>query len=365
MNLDKMRTSDKVITRQLKGTFAQEWDRTAVARAVVGAPRRVPVEHASPKPRSPGGSHKRTRAGMMRGPVGGRATKMLDSQRDVTRAVLDAVLDFLGGPAPDGEAWSFEFGDHLNSNWGAVYGGALSAGMLAVARSATPERSPRSMHVQIVRSVPNGRAFATATVRHPGRTVATVEVDLHDERRKLAAIALFTMVTPEAVAAEYDRTAAAPRFHLTGTPMVESDLIPEAEAAGIVATLAMNARFGVDDVVPHAENVRPSVDGTAASVLECTIPWEDVELTGPEAACLVADAAVGMPVANSYIRSEDIGPNPDLTLRFTAAPATRVVTAASNVLSVQRGTATIGIEIQAGDNQLAHGLATSLLLHRP
>jgi hypothetical protein len=49
-------------------------------------------------------------------------------------------------------------------------------------------------------------------------------------------------------------------------------------------------------------------------------------------------------------------------LRFTTAPATRVITAAGMLLSVQRGTTTIGIEVQAGDHQLAHGLATSLLL---
>ena len=35
---------------------------------------------------------------------------------------------------------------------------------------------------------------------------------------------------------------------------------------------------------------------------------------------------------------------------------------ASTVLSVQHGTATVALEVQAGDNQLAHGLATSLLL---
>ena len=289
---------------------------------------------------------------------------MSSKQQDVTRRVLDAVHDFLGGPTPNGDEWCFEFGDHLHSNWGAVYGGALTAGALTVARSAAPERSPRSLHVQMVRPVPSGRAFATANVRHPGRTVATVEVDLYDERRKLAAIALATMVTHEAVATEYDRTAAAPRFQLAEVPVADLDLIPGAEAAGVVAALAVNERFvtGETPTLPKAENVRPSVDGTAASVVECTVPWDDLELTGPEAACLCADACVALPVTVSYIPAVDVGPNPDLTLRFTTAPATRVVTGASSMLSVQRGTATIGIEVQAGDHQLAHGLATSLLL---
>ncbi|HEY3723303.1 MAG TPA: acyl-CoA thioesterase domain-containing protein [Acidimicrobiia bacterium] len=287
---------------------------------------------------------------------------MAGSQQDVSRVVVQSVHEFLGGPTPEGDEWRFEFGAHLNSNWGAVYGGALAAGALAVARSIAPERSPRSMHIQMVRSVPSGRAFAAATVRHPGRSVATVEVDLYDTRRKLAAIALLTMVTPEAVAAEHDRSAATPPFRLIETPIGVDDELPGAVAAGIVATLGLNRRFAARNTLPRAENFRQSVDGSAASAMECTVPWDDLEHAGPEAACLIADSAVAMPILNSYIPVENIGPNPDLTLRFTTAPATRIIQAASNMLSVQDGTTTIGIEVQAGDNQLAHGLATSLLL---
>jgi acyl-coenzyme A thioesterase PaaI-like protein len=286
---------------------------------------------------------------------------MSSSQHDVTRRVLDSARDLLGGPTLDGDEWCFEFGEHLQSNWGAVYGGALAAGMLAVARSALPERSPRSLHIQIVRSVPSGRAFATATIRHGGRTVATVEVELYDERRKLAAIALLTMVTPDAVAADYDHSVAAPPFRLTESPYDARNTIPGAGVAPIIAALKVNV-FGSEDTRLRADNVRPNVDGSAAAVVECTLPWEDLEYTGPEAACLIADLAVAMPVEGSFISVEDIGPNADLTLRFTTAPATHVITAASTMLSVQRGTATIGIEVQAGGNQLAHGLATSLLL---
>jgi hypothetical protein len=67
-------------------------------------------------------------------------------------------------------------------------------------------------------------------------------------------------------------------------------------------------------------------------------------------------------MVNSTLPPDHLGPNPDLTLRFTTAPATPVIAAAGTILSVQHGTTTIGIEVQAGDNQLAHGLATSLLL---
>jgi hypothetical protein len=64
------------------------------------------------------------------------------------------------------------------------------------------------------------------------------------------------------------------------------------------------------------------------------------------------------------IPNEVIGPNPDLTLRFTAAPAQAVILTGSTILSVRNGSATVAIEVQAGRNQLAHGLATSLLLRR-
>ena len=118
---------------------------------------------------------------------------------------------------------------------------------------------------------------------------------------------------------------------------------------------------GIAAASPSGQNVRPSIDGSLAGVVECTVPWENLELIGPEAACLLADATIAMPIIYSYIPTEHIGPNPDLTLRFTTAPATRTIMAASSILSVQSGTVTIGIEVHAGDHQLAHGLATSLL----
>jgi hypothetical protein len=117
-----------------------------------------------------------------------------------------------------------------------------------------------------------------------------------------------------------------------------------------------------EHVALHVDNVRQSVDGSDAGGIECTVPWDNLELTGPEAACLLADAAIGMPMLRSFIPTNDVGPNADLSLRFSTAAATRLITAAATMLSVQRGTTTIGIEVQAGDHQLAHGLATSLLL---
>ena len=283
---------------------------------------------------------------------------MPSDQRDVTDAVLRSIHEFLGGPIPDGEEWRFEFGEQLNSNWGAVYGGALAAGTLAVARAAAPDRSPRSLHIQIVRPVPTGMAYATGDVRHAGRTVAVVEVDLFDARRKLAVIALVTMVTPGALAGDFQATSADVFQRRAQPPMViESGFTAPVQEALQMLTIEDGVFFGA-----YAENVRRCFDGTPAPMGHITLPWKDLESTGPEAACLAADAMIVPPLMYSSIPNNLIGPNPDLTLRFTTAPAQREVLTASTILSVQNGSATVAIEVQAGENQLAQGLATSLLL---
>jgi len=285
---------------------------------------------------------------------------MSRGQAGVTRSALDAVRDFLGGPTPDDGAWSFDFGEHLNSNWGAVYGGALAASSLAVARAAAPDRSPRSLHLQIVRSVPSGLAYASSEVRHAGRVVATVQVEMFDARRKLAVVALVTMVTSDALAAN---------MHNTGADKFDRHAQPLALEPGFIAPLQQTLQMLTEEdgsfVGSYAENVRRCFDGTLPPVGHITVPWDDLGPTGPEAACLGADAMIVAPLLYSSIPNDVIGPNPDLTLRFTTAPAQREVLTASTILSVQSGTATIALEVQAGNDQLAHGLATSLLLRAP
>lgn len=276
-------------------------------------------------------------------------------QAAANREVLAAVTEFLGGPTEQGDDWAFEFGEYLESNWGAVYGGALAAGMLSVARCAMPERSPRSMHIQMIRSVPSGAARATSEVRHAGRTVATIEVDLYDARDKLTAIALVTTVTPDAVATQY--------YDMTATPFVVSTVPFETPPLRAPMQEPLKMLREVDGVIYRAydETLRRNVDGTMPPIGTLTVPWERLDVTGPEVACLAADAMVAPPVLYSFVPADALGPNPDLSLRFTTAPATRVVQTSGTLLSVQHGTATIAIEVQAGDQLLAQALATSLL----
>ena len=111
-----------------------------------------------------------------------------------------------------------------------------------------------------------------------------------------------------------------------------------------------------------SEHARPNIVGTPAFMGRITVPWDDLELTGPEVACLAADPVVGGAVLKSQVPVEAFGPNADLSLRFTTAPAVRATETSGTVLSFQHGTATVAIEVQAGDHQLAHGLRTALLL---
>src|SRR5262249_54749432 len=229
------------------------------------------------------------------------------------------------------------------------YGGALAAGSLAVARAALPDRSPRSLHIQMVRAVPRGAARATAEVLHAGRTVGTVEVRLFDHRDKLAATSLVTMVNPDAVASELHDIRPTPAFE---TNEFEFDGPTDGPwISPIVHALTLGLRDGdgqIGRTALEVVNLRTSVDGTAAVANLCILPWDDLECTGPEAACLMADTMVGYPILRSWIPVEALGPNPDLTLRFTTAPATRQLVGASMVLCAPHGTATIGIEVQAG-----------------
>jgi predicted outer membrane repeat protein len=93
------------------------------------------------------------------------------ARKPFTRTVA-AVGEFLGGPLPNGDGWDFDFGEQVESNRGAVFGGAIAAGLVSVARCSVPDRSPRSLHVQLVRSLPTGVAHALAEVRHSGPTLA-------------------------------------------------------------------------------------------------------------------------------------------------------------------------------------------------
>ena len=281
----------------------------------------------------------------------------MGDQQSTNRAAVEAVREFLGGPWPDGDAWTFQLAEHLCSNWGAVYGGASAAVAVSLARLTAPDYSPRSLHLQMLRPLPPGTARGAAKVRHRGRTVATIETELHDGRGNLAAAALVTCVVPESLARDFSGTRADP-FDLAYHPIDLGDY--QAAIAPIAFALKMP---GVSDGPITITNLPPSITGDPARCLTIESPWRDVTTTSPELACLIADATNGLPIIHSLSSLGPVSwPNTDLSLRFTSAPADNPVLAAGTLVSVADGTTIVLINVQAGGRWLAHGHSTSVLL---
>jgi acyl-coenzyme A thioesterase PaaI-like protein len=281
------------------------------------------------------------------------------AQDDVSRLAIAAVGEFLGAEQHNNDSWSFQFGEHLVANWGGVYGGALAASALSAVRGIASARTPSSLHIQFIRSVQPGTARVETTVRHAGRVVATVQADLYDSRDKLAATALITMVTPEALAAEYDDTTADALVVASGEQLDDADRT-WSDQAPVARALGMH-----HDDQRWIGNRPASITGTPPGSIELVVPWADLEHTGPEVACLAADPCNGAPIWLAFHDRNITFPNTDLSLRFTTAPAQRDVNACGTLVSMQRGTATVAIEVQAGEQQLAHGLSSSLLMAAP
>jgi acyl-coenzyme A thioesterase PaaI-like protein len=196
----------------------------------------------------------------------------------------------------------------------------------------------------------------TAELRHLGRTSATVEVDFYDQRGKLAAVALVTMIAPTSVEAT---------LHDTSTvPQVIGSRPADPESAERLAPIGHALHTFRPDLY-FVENGANGIGGHPPYVLFAVLPWDDLEHTGPEAACLIADMANGVPIYAQYRDANIAYPNTDLSLRFTTAPATREIAATGTLVSLQHGTATTAVQVRGGDQQLAHGLSASLLIPIP
>jgi acyl-coenzyme A thioesterase PaaI-like protein len=200
--------------------------------------------------------------------------------------------------------------------------------------------------MQMVRSLPFGPAVGIARVRHSGRVVTTIEVELFDAREKLAAVGLVTSVLP-------------PPFELRKEPS-PWDLDTSAELSRIGDVLELDPGRIV------ATNVPGSITGDAANCVEMKAPWEDTATTGPELACLVADTVNGAPLWHGQSTlGVAVFPNTDLTLRFASPTGADPVFATGRLVAVEQGTTTVAIDVQAGGHWLAHGHSTSVLIPTP
>jgi acyl-coenzyme A thioesterase PaaI-like protein len=273
----------------------------------------------------------------------------------VGRAPFSTIAEFLGGPEQRADAeWIFEFGPHLDSTWGGTYGGALGAGVLQVARAASPGRSPRSVHLQMMRPVGLGGARATSAIVNEGRTVTAVEVRLFEQRGKLAVLGLVTMIDPAALKRDLNYTSVEP-FEIERQPLASNAYA----TTPIVETLQLPTTMERWRVA----NVVRSVTGTMSNASAATTPWQERAATGPELSCVIGDLCNGQGISSALPPDLQLAfPNYDLSMRFTAEDAPEQALGVGTLLAVHDGTALVEIRIQAEAQLLARGLSGSVLI---
>jgi hypothetical protein len=242
-------------------------------------------------------------------------------------SAVTAIEDLLGF---DGDG--FAFGCDLHGAFGGVFGGVLAASVLLAARPAAPARVPSGLDCRFLRGVSAGRSTATVTPVHGGRTVSCVRVDLHDERGRLTTTGTVSFVDPGALRPLSVDPAAGP------SPRWRPWRTPEGVRAPIV------------------ERLRPEVGAAGAGAIATRV---DVPWTGhrEEAACVAADLSVGPPVAAACEGTWSPHPNPDLSLRFTAAAADGTVTSVARLAALAGGVAAVALDVG-----FAVGVATSVVL---
>jgi hypothetical protein len=94
------------------------------------------------------------------------------------------------------------------------------------------------------------------------------------------------------------------------------------------------------------------------------VPWDDVEDTSAEAACLPGDMCVGPPVVFEPATAGLAHPNPDLSLRFAAPITSQEVIGVGRLERVHAGLATTSVEVWSGGGLAAVGVSSSTLLAR-
>lgn len=237
---------------------------------------------------------------------------------------VDAFLGF------DGDG--FAFGCELYGAFGGVFGGVLTAAVVLAARTAAPDLTVAGVDCRFLRSVPAGRAHAVVTPVHAGRTVTCVRVDLHDDRDRLLTTGTVSFVDPAALRP------------LSVGPVVEQPAHwrPWRTPPGVTA--------------PIVDALRPEVGavGSGAIATRIEVPWDGHR---DAAACVAADLSVGPPVAAACAGTWSPHPNPDLSLRFTAAVADGPVTSVARLAAVSDGMAAVSVDVG-----FAVGVATSVVL---
>ena len=257
---------------------------------------------------------------------------------------MTTVGDFLGAePAGDGR-WTFRLGRELHGAFGGAFGGAVAAAMLVAARPEAPDRLPAALDCHFLRGLSAGTATALTSVVHSGRTLASVDVRLHDDTGRLAARAALTFVAADALEALDHAGTAGAGPDAYGLDELPAWRVPEGVEAPIVATL------------------RPRLLGEhhGGIVTAVRVPWDEPGASA-EAVCMAADMCVGPPVGGAFDRWIP-HPNPDLSLRFAGEVTTPDLVATGRLERIARGVAAVRVEVRSGDAVVGIGVSSSTLL---
>jgi len=252
------------------------------------------------------------------------------------------AAEFLGATPGEDGSWHFHIPVELHGAFGGAFGGVVAAAAIMTARAVVDGRRPAALDVRFLRSLPAGAVRAIPTVLHAGRTLACVSVDLSTDDGRLAARATVSLVADEALAAvNAEHTERA-------LPAYDDGRAWPPVGAPIIETLA-------------PRTVEWPEGGHAVAL---RVPWDDVEQTSAEAACLPGDMCVGPPVVFEPSAAGLAHPNPDLSLRFAAPVTSQEVIGVGRLERVCDGLATVAIEVWSSGGLVAVGVSSSTLLAR-
>lgn len=252
------------------------------------------------------------------------------------------LSEFLGSRTTD-QGVSFEINRDLYGAFEGAFGGVIAVCGLVAARVEEPDRRPVALDCRFLRGIQAGRVEARPSVVRRGRTLSVIDVRVHDEQDELAATALASFVDPEAL-----------------HPLSDDQMVrPGASVAYAEASPFQLRRSDVPIVGTLEPRMKLTDPGLISTVLE--VPWDEPG-TGPEAACLVADMAVGPPLERELEGGWVPHPNPDLSVRFIGERSEREVAGVARLERVGAGVAAVRFEVFSGAELIAVGCASSLLL---
>lgn len=252
------------------------------------------------------------------------------------------VEEFLGaGGSEDGV--TFSLGHDLQGAFEGAFGGVVAACALVAARREVGDRRPVALDCRFLHPVPAGTLRADTRRVSAGRMMSVVSVDLIDGRGRLAATALASFAAQDAL-----------------HPMDDAGMVRPGASIGYAEASPWEMR---KTSVPIVGTLEPRValtdPGLVATVFR--VPFDPVG-AGGEAACLVADMAVGPPVSADLGDSWVPHPNADLSLRFAGRESGPEMAGVARLERIAAGVATVRVEVFSGIDLIAVGISSSLLL---